>query len=149
MEVFRISSKKHSKSLTASGVSNRWNKDNQFVLYTGEFRSLSTLENVAHLNIMPLIKFEVMVISIADDERLFKRIQIKDLPSDWRSDAQYPALQDIGNEWYINRETLVLQVPSAIIQQEFNYVINTAHPDFLKMVSLIRHEEYFWDERLF
>lgn len=149
MEVFRISSEKYSKALTASGVSNRWNKDNQFVIYTGESRSLSTLENVAHLNIKPVIKFEVMVISIADDETLFKRILIKDLPPDWRSDAQYPILQDIGSEWYINRESLILQVPSAIIPQEFNFIINTMHPDFSKKVSLVRIEEYFWDERLF
>lgn len=149
MEVFRISSEKYSKKLIASGASNRWNKDNQFVIYTGASRSLSALENVAHLNIKPTMKFEVMVISIADDERLFKRIRIKDLPKDWRSDTRYPTLQDIGSEWYITGESLILQVPSAIIPQEFNYIINTMHPDFLTSVSLVRNEEYFWDKRLF
>ncbi len=149
MEVFRITREKHAKSLTASGVSNRWNKDNQFVIYTGEHRSLSTLENVVHLHIMPVVKFAVMVISIVDDESLFKKIQIKDLPPDWRTEAQYPYLQNIGNEWYTNGESLVLQVPSIIIPQEHNYVINTVHPDFKKMVSLIRNEDYFWDDRLF
>lgn len=149
MEVFRISSEKYSGALTASGVSNRWNKDNQFAIYTGESRSLSTLENIVHLNVMPVINFEVMVISIADDENLFKRILINDLPSDWRSDAQYPKLQDIGSEWYTNQESLILQVPSATIPQEFNYIINIMHSDFSKKVSLVKNEQYFWDKRLF
>ena len=90
-----------------------------------------------------------MVISIADDDYLVKQIQIKDLPKDWRSIAAYPNLQSIGSEWYTSRTTLVLKIPSAVISLEYNYVINTEHPDFLSKVSLVRLEDYFWDPRLF
>lgn len=44
MEAFRISSEEYSKAPSASGKSSRWNKDNEYVIYTGESRALSTLE---------------------------------------------------------------------------------------------------------
>lgn len=150
MEVFRISSLKYSKALSASGRSSRWNKDNEYVLYTGQSISLATLENVAHMNVLPTMAFETMVISIPDDESHYRRIYLKDLPSDWKSVALYSTMQDLGSNWYTRNESLVLQVPSAIIPQEFNYVINTRHPDFAKTtVVLVRNEEYFRDRRLF
>ncbi len=43
---------------------------------------------------------------------------------------------------------MILRVPSAVIPQEYNYIINTRHPDFLTKVKLLRIEDYFWDERL-
>ena len=89
-----------------------------------------------------------MVISIADDEHLYKDIRLKELPINWRSMAAYGQLQQLGSNWYYNKESLVLKVPSAIVPYEYNYVINTTHPDFLKEVSLVRNEDYFWDNRL-
>jgi RES domain-containing protein len=149
MEVFRISREKYSKAFSASGVAARWNKDNQFVLYTGQARSLSTLEMVVHKNIETALNYEVMVISIAADEKLFTRFYIKDLPLNWREASSYSVLQDIGSDWYTNNKSLVLQVPSVIVPQEFNYIINTRHPDLSpKTVSLARTEEFTWDDRL-
>lgn len=149
MEVFRIASDKYTKQLTASGKSSRWNKDNQFVIYAAQSRSLSTLELVVHKNIQTVLKYEVMIVSIADIETLYTRLHIKDLPKRWREYKSYADLQDIGSDWYVNKKSLVLQVPSVIIPQEFNYVINLNHPDFsAETVSLVRTEAYFWDERL-
>lgn len=149
MEVFRISSVKYSKSLAASGKSSRWNKDNEYVIYASQSRALATLENIAHMSILPAIPFETIVISISDDKELYKRISSKKLPADWRSIASYAALQEMGSEWYRSNESLILQVPSVIIPQEFNYVINTRHPDFTKHVKLLRNEPYYWEKRLF
>lgn len=150
MEVFRISHKDYSKKITSSGSSNRWNKEGQFVLYTGSSRSLSTLELVIHRNsIQPLPAYRMSTISIADREELFQQVKIKDLPRNWRTLASYSQLQNIGSKWYTKQETLILKVPSTVIQQEFNYIINIKHPDFKKEVALVRGEKYFWDERLF
>lgn len=90
-----------------------------------------------------------MVISIADDDYLYKQIKISDLPANWRTIAAYSTLQRIGSGWYNKRESLVLKIPSAIIPFEFNYIINTEHPEFNTNVNLVRTEDYFWDSRLF
>ncbi len=150
MEVFRISLEKYSSKLIASGAPARWNQDQQFVLYTGSSRSLSSLELVVHRSsILTNIIYRVMVISISDDRRLYNEIKESDLPENWRFVTAYSKLQSIGADWYNNRSSLILKVPSAIIPQESNYIINTAHEDFNNHnVLLIRNENFFWDERL-
>lgn len=150
MELYRISHKGYSKVLSSSGAANRWNLDGEYVIYTGSTRSLSTLELVVHRNsIKKLPHYEVMIISIADDEDLIEHVLIKTLPSNWRSFESYYKLQKIGSDWYREQRSLVLKVPSAVISMEYNYIINTKHPLFLEKVSLVRNEAYFFDERLF
>lgn len=149
MELFRISLDTYAKALTASGSGNRWNVAGQYVLYTGSSRSLSTLELIVHRGAIQTKKdYRVMVISIADEDHLVQQVHIKDLPTNWRTMAAYSTLQAIGSEWYTKKESLLLKVPSAIIIQEYNYLINVTHPDFERKVGLVRTEKYFWDTRL-
>ena len=150
MEVFRIARDIYAPKLVASGRAARWNKDNQYVIYSGSSRSLATLELAVSIDAVPRSEqFKVMVISIADEESLFTDVRQSKLPAIWRTTDAYTELQSIGSEWYERKSSLVLKVPSAVIPQEYNYVINTAHPDFTGNVSLVRIENYFWDERLF
>ena len=149
MEVFRISKEIYASELLASGSANRWNLKGQQVIYTGSSRSLSTLELIVHMGVVvPSERYRVMVISIADDDYLQKQIHIKDLPPDWRTFGAYSTLQKLGSEWITSQESLVLKVPSAVILYEYNFIINTEHPEFSSKVKLVRTEEYFWDSRL-
>jgi RES domain-containing protein len=150
MEVFKIAREIYANDLVASGRANRWNIDDQYVMYTASSRSLATLELFVSMDtVSPSQRFKVMVVSIADDDRLFIQIPQSKLPLSWRTTDAYPELRNIGNEWYQNKTSLVLKVPSAVIPQEYNYVINTLHPDFKENVSLVRTENYLWDKRLF
>ncbi len=150
MEVFRISMAEHAGGLFASGSPNRWNKRGQFVIYAGSSRALSTLELIVHqAYIIPTAKYKVMVISIPEDKRFIREIRLNELPRDWRTMAAYPFLQEIGSAWYESRKTLMLKVPSVIIPNESNYIINTRHPDFQQKVHLEKTENFFWDKRLF
>ena len=138
MELFRISAEKYSNELSSSGSANRWNKSKQFVIYTGSSRSLSSLELVVHRSsIKPSLVYKVMIIYVPDKEELYNQVSLKLLPKNWRSIRAYPILQEIGANWYQKKETLILKIPSAIIPQEYNYIINTSHPDFEKNVKLI------------
>lgn len=150
MEAFRISKEKFASTLNCSGKENRWNKDGEQILYIGSSRALATLELIVHYNfVMPSDDFKVMVISLPDDDALYEQILLKDLPKDWRSKSSYNELQKIGSDWYNSKRTLILKVPSAVIPKEYNFLINTTHPNFKKLIKLTRVEEYFWDERLF
>ncbi|WP_288428385.1 RES family NAD+ phosphorylase [uncultured Spirosoma sp.] len=149
MEVFRISKEIHAQTLRVSGSANRWNVQGQYVIYAGSSRSLASLELAVHRgSVQPLNSYKTMVISIADEDYLFRQISRNELPDNWRTVAGYSALQRIGSAWYTTQETLVLKVPSAVIPYEYNYMINTEHPDFSKCVQLVRTEAYFWDTRL-
>jgi RES domain-containing protein len=150
MEVYRIVRERFSKKLVASGRANRWNLDDEFMIYTGSSRSLSSLELIVHQNaVSPSLKYKVMVISIADEQSLISDIFRSSLPVKWRGMDAYPQLQQLGSEWYQSNKSLILKVPSAVIPMEYNYIINTRHPDFQNNVTLVRTEDYFWDERLF
>jgi len=150
MEVFRISREVYASGLVASGGANRWNMRHQYVLYAGSSRSLSTLELIVHRNsIVPLDQYKVMVILIPDSDYLIKTIPTESLPGNWRTLLAYPVLQQIGSGWYESKETLVLKVPSAVIPNEFNFIINMEHPEFKNQIRLIRTEDFFWDDRLF
>ena len=141
MEVFRISKEKHSKKIVSSGAANRWNYMGQFVVYTSESRSLSTLELVVQRKaIIQGVVYKVMLITVEDKSKLFKEVIAEDLPPNWWDFSKYSKLQKIGSSWYENQDSLVLSVPSAIIPQERNYIINTRHPEFERCVKLLRIE---------
>jgi len=149
MEVFRITRESLANNLNASGRANRWNMDDQFTIYTGSSRSLSTLELIVHKNaIHSALIYKVMIISIADEDDIFTTVPQDSLPKNWRSMSAYPELQQLGSKWYQANQSLILKVPSAVITKEYNYIINTKHPDFASKVSLVRTEDYFWDDRL-
>lgn len=149
MEVFKICREEYASELKASGIANRWNLRGQNVIYTASSISLATLELVVRRNSITLLNnYKVMVISIADDDRLITQVHLKDLSENWRTLAAYSSLQETGSKWYTTQRTLILQVPSAIIPYEYNFVINTEHPDYNRNVKLVKTEDYFWDKRL-
>lgn len=146
MKVFKICRKAHA-NLSASGIENRWNRKGQYVIYAAESRSLATLEMVAHRSgIMPQTPYQTIVIDIDDEE--IKQVLISDLPGKWNKLDAYPDLQKVGSDWYEEKETLILKVPSAIITEEYNYVINTEHPLFESKITIVSQEDFYWDKRI-
>jgi len=147
MIVYRLSHAKYASVLNSSGVANRWNQAFQFVIYCSENISLCALELLAHTNgIRPAGEFKIMEIEIKDQSNL-KLVNTKELPENWHQLQSYALTQHIGSEWYESKSSLLMKIPSAIIQSEFNYVINTQHPDFHKDVKLNSSKAFFWDTR--
>jgi len=148
--VYRISKENYAFSLSASGYANRWNKQGEFVIYASSSRSLATLEMVVHRKTIKIeTPYKVMVIELDIPGTLIKKLKPDDLPVNWRSLLSYKRLQAMGSEWYSYREHLVLQVPSAVITQEYNYMINTKHDLFSRSVSIKEVEPYVFDRRIF
>jgi RES domain-containing protein len=87
-----------------------------------------------------------MIIEVPDTVKK-EIIKLSDLPSDWREFAQMPLTQSIGENWLSKAQTAILQVPSSIIEEEVNYLINPQHPDFRK-VKLLRSEKFVFDMRI-
>ncbi|MEQ9300020.1 MAG: RES family NAD+ phosphorylase [Cyclobacteriaceae bacterium] len=145
MIVYRITSAKYADRLTASGRAGRWNLMDQYVLYASSSRSLATLEMLVNRsNLHPKVDYKVMLLSVPDQ---FDAYEVTDLPENWRSLAAYSKLQGLGSFWYTHGDSALLRIPSAVIPQEHNYLVNTRHTDF-KEVLVSAVEDYFWDERL-
>ena len=147
MIVYRLSHAKYATNLSSSGAANRWNRAFQFVIYSSENISLCALELLAHTNgIRPAGEFKIMEIEIKNPTST-KSKDTAELPENWHQLQAYGHTQMIGSDWYESKNSLCLKIPSAIIQSEFNYIINTQHPDFIKKVKLIEVKDFFWDSR--
>ncbi|MEM9829777.1 MAG: RES family NAD+ phosphorylase [Bacteroidota bacterium] len=147
MEVYRICLEKWSTKLTASGFPARWNSKGKFVLYTAGSRALACLENVVHRSGEGLNNsFKVMVIDIPDDV-LVTKVEEDQLPINWTDFAAYSDCQKIGDQWVEDNEALVLKVPSAIIQKEYNYLLNVNHRQMNK-VKILSTEDFQFDSRI-
>lgn len=101
----------------------RWNSQGLRAVYTSGTRSLALLETLVHLDASgPLPAFSFVTLEIAAED-------IDELPTDAfarRDDlAQTRAL---GDRWLRQARRLALAVPSVIVPQEFNYIVNPAHP---------------------
>lgn len=149
MLVYNIRKEKHAHQLIASGVANRWNKNDEFIIYAGSSRALSALELIVHKSSIAVNNsYKLLVIELKVNEKDITEITVEHLPQNWQSIKSYVALQSLGSDWYRSQKTLVLKVPSAIVSKEYNYLINTKHPDFSKKVKLKEVEDFLWDERL-
>ncbi len=131
-------------------MAGRWNLNGEHVLYTSQSRSLAALELLAHRSaIRPKdYAYKMMVIELQAPKAALEIVNLDHLPDNWRTLEAYPALQKMGSIWYQASKDLVLKVPSVLIPQEYNYVINFHHPDFAKSIALNSVEGFFWDKRL-
>jgi len=63
-------------------------------------------------------------------ESLVMHLSVDDLPVDWAIPAISPVTQVIGDQWLLSQESAVLQVPSVVVPQEYNFILNPEHADF-------------------
>jgi len=147
MLVYRIVHKRYADSLFASGLEGRWNSDGKKVLYTAEIISLAYHETLAHRKGLGFNKnLKIMVIKIPSNAEI-QTVESSDLSKSWRDFRNYYDCQKIGNAWFDADEKLCLKVPSAVVPENWNVVINTFHKDF-KKVKLIDVLDFEPDDRL-
>jgi len=103
------------------------------MVYTSATLSLAAQELFVQLDPDEVPANLLAISADIPDQVLVKTLNPTDLPTAWR---QYPApelLAAIGTAWAESLETAVLSVPSAVIPQEKNYLLNPIHPDFVRI----------------
>ena len=107
----------------------RWNSPGVKMVYTSDSPSLATLELLIQLG-NPTVLPSFVLISTTFEESLVARIVPAVLPSTWRSYPAPPELQVLGDNWIRSQSSVILEVPSAVIVHQKNYLINPEHHDF-------------------
>lgn len=147
MLVYRITHKKYSSTLSAPGFAGRWNGPGREVIYTAESIPLAFMENMIRRKGVGFNdQFRIMIIDIPDALQI-EKVNIMVLPAGWRDYKDYSKCQVIGNKWFDNGINPVLRVPSSVLPESGNYVINCQHSDF-KMIKLVDTIPLIPDERI-
>jgi RES domain-containing protein len=150
MRVFRIAKTAFARDLSGTGArqhGGRWNQPGVAVIYTSESRALASLEYLVHMS-QAYTPGDLSIVTLEiPDEITPEIIASKDLPRNWRSYPPSSELADMGTDWILSRRSLLLQVPSAVVEQEHNILVNPTHPD-ISRVKIARVERYAFDDRL-
>lgn len=147
MTLYRLTTSHFATDLSGEGAKiygGRWNPVGIAVLYLSEFISLSILEILVRAN-----KFTspdtYTLLSIQIPESSIVNIEMIKLKKNWQHHIEYT--RSIGEDFLKINQTLTLKVPSAIVPQEHNFLINPMHKDF-KKVKIINSELLELDKRL-
>ena len=117
------------------------------VIYTSSSLALATLELFVHLRPTRAPGNLVTISAEIPTSLAVTRIQISQLGRDWRDDPAPERLAELGTRWLRERRTAALAVPSAVIPQETNYLLNPLHPGF-RNIRIGRSERFAFDPRM-
>ncbi len=150
MIVFRLTLAKYvDTAFTGEGarrVGSRWTPIGYPAVYAASSVALAVLETLVHADLSVMPSHRVIQVDIPDTLAI-TTIEDPTLPLNWRETPPAAALQSIGKAWLDAAETAVLKVPSVIVPQEFNYLLNPGHPDF-KQLSIGTGSTFDIDPRL-
>jgi RES domain-containing protein len=133
---WRITKRKHARNaFTGEGASEfggRWNNPGTAVVYTAQSQSLAALEMLVYLDSSELLE-KYLLLGVDFDQSLIRSIEHSALPKNWRSDPAPASLRSIGDDWILAGTSVVLRVPSALVPEENNYLLNPGHHDFARV----------------
>jgi len=127
----------------------RWNSKGNAVIYASPTIALATLETLAHIGDEIAARNRFLIrIEVPDDVwKTRETLDVARLNPTWLAEPPGMATISLGDAWIAGNTTALLEVPSVIIHEEFNVLINPAHPDAARIkASLIR--QFVYDPRL-
>jgi len=124
----------------------RWHTRGARVVYFGATAAIVVLERLAHTD-PDLLPADLRLACFEFPETIssIKVEDISPLPENWIRDEN--VTRHIGGRWWRDRSSPLLAVPSAILPEESNYVLNAQHPE-AKSLQLIRERPFTFDPRL-
>ena len=139
IDAYRISKESNpAKAFSGQGAKDwggRWNSRGVAVVYTAAHRSLSILEVLVHVKGgagigKATVRMPFYLYTVSFDVALLEELPISNLPAGWNSEPPAAASQSLGDAWVSAAKSPVLAVPSVIVPEERNYVLNPSHPRF-------------------
>ena len=118
------------------------------MVYASESIALAALEAFVHFDTGFIPKGLVLVaLDVPEGVRVAKLPENPALPRDWRAYPAPESLNLLGDQWVETGKTALLRVPSAIIPESFNYLINPGHAD-ARIISATIERPYLFDVRM-
>jgi RES domain-containing protein len=150
MIVFRLSSSRYAEDLSVKGAElygGRWNSIGTPVVYTASSRALAMAEVAVHLHIQK-IPMDMMMVELYLPEDSLTALPIQELKNNWEMFPYSIQTQQIGDEFIRENRFLGLKVPSAVVNGDFNYLINPRHVESPK-IKVVGLSSFRFDYRIF
>jgi RES domain-containing protein len=137
------------RGLGAKVTGGRWNRAGLPVVYCAESISLAAMETLVHLGAggLPLNRY---LVSVEIPEAIWLRRQILPLqaaPVGWDALPTGKVSLDFGDGWLSLLASALLVVPSIVVPEESNILINPQHPDASGLTAT-KLRKWRYDERL-
>jgi RES domain-containing protein len=133
MRLWRIADTAWATDLSGEGArrfGGRWNPIGVAVVYAATTPELSAMEKLVHLSRSTKHPAMTLVaIDVPDDAGVFQP-GLDALPARWNDQTNFQACQQFGNDWIRRGSDLCMLVPSIIVPESRNAVLNIAHPRF-------------------
>jgi len=126
----------------------RWNPVGLPAMYAGTTVEICALEKFVHLAGSAYPPLKLVSIEVPDDTSLITHPKTSSLPVDWSDLPMSASAQEYGRQWLTSQTQLILLVPSVIVPESTNAVINPLHPAY-KDVRLKIIRDFTFDARMF
>jgi RES domain-containing protein len=150
MLVYRIAKRDVVRDLSGTGAKlfgGRWNHRGTAVVYTSETRALATVEFLVHLSLSNAPRGLMIATIEIPDSIVPEEVPRGSLPRGWRDYPPPREVAELGTRWAKANKSLLFRVPSAVVEQEYNILINPLHSEMPKVV-LREVEALEFDKRL-
>lgn len=148
--VWRIARRRFALDRVGTGAresGGRWNHRGTAVLYAGGTVAIAALERFVH--VAGIAPPDLVLVRIELPRACsFERPAVASLPKGWNLVPAERESMDFGTRWAREMRSLVLYVPSALVREEENAVVNPAHPEF-PPVKMVIEREFQYDARMY
>lgn len=146
MVLWRISKRETLDGTGGLFASARWHTRGRRIVYLAESPAGSLLEVLVHLEVDPRhAPVGMKILKVNAGSASAATLPPHALPDDWRKNIA--ASRQLGDEWLAASSSALLRVPSAIVPETMNVLLNPEHPDAARL-KLLKIEDFDFDERL-
>jgi RES domain-containing protein len=151
MELFRIAKEKFATDLSGNGArlyGGRWNSEGMFAVYTSSSRALALLETLAHTPAKMLdVQSYFLITLFVPDTIKPVLMDIDSFPKAWDAAVVQPFTRIMGDQFLRDKKNLLMAVPSVLVPEEFNYVMNPLHTA-MKRIKITHKRIIQFDKRI-
>ena len=150
IRAWRLSKARYAGDLTGQGAARdgqRWNQSGQRAVYLGLTPEITVLEVLVHLNGVLIAPLVLSAYEVPAGPGLITEAEPEALPAGWNAIPHGQASAVFGGDWLLDGGQLGLLLPSVVVPQARNLLLNPLHPAMPK-VALVHQEPFQLDERL-
>jgi len=150
MQAWRLSKARYAGDLSGLGAARDgqcWNPPGQRAVPMGLTPEITVLELLVHLNGVISAPLVLCTYAVPDDPGLIARPELSAMPADWDAIPHTQASASFGGQWLSAMQQLGLALPSVVVPQARNLLLNPLHPAIAQL-ALVDQLPFRLDRRL-